>query len=148
MKEVRSSPSPPAVVLLIDDSKDGNRARKMILQDQGYRIETSSDPDDALSLLTKKRIDLAVTEYRVKGRCCKEFIEQLRGAQEGLKVVLLSGLVETLGLDERSTGADAVVAKGAHEVTRLQRTISRLTSRRNLKRPPASQTRMVRAQSV
>jgi DNA-binding NtrC family response regulator len=120
----------------------------MILQDQGYRIETSSDPDDALSLLSKKRIDLAVTEYRVKGRCCKDFIQQLRSTQEGLKVILLSGLVETLGLDESSTGADAVVAKGAHEVTRLQRTISRLTSPRNLRRPPGSQSRLSKARTV
>jgi len=120
----------------------------MILQEQGYRIETSSDPDDALGLLAKKRFDLVVTEYRVKGRCCKEFIEQVRGTQEPLKVVLLSGLVETLGLDERSTGADAVVAKGAHEVTRLQRTLHRLTSPRNMRRPPGSQNRLARANTV
>jgi len=48
--------------------------------------------------------------------------------------VLVSGFVDTLGMNEASTGADAVIQKSANEVTHLVRAVSRLLRRKPAKK--------------
>ena len=56
--------------------------------------------------------------------------------------MLVSGFVDTLGLNEASTGADAVIQKSANEVTHLVRAVNRLLRR---KKPAAAVTRPLKA---
>ena len=68
-----------------------------------------------------------------------DLIRRVRPIDHALSIILISGFVEALGLDEKSTGADAVVNKGAHEIPNLLRAVERLLARTTPKRPPASQ---------
>ena len=69
-----------------------------------------------------------------------EFIEELRKQHPAIPVILISGFVDTLGLNESTTGANAVIQKSANEVSRLIRAVSRLL-RAPARKPAGSQTR-------
>jgi hypothetical protein len=53
---------------------------------------------------------------------------------------MVSGFSDTLGLDEKSTGADTVIQKSAHEVAHLVRAVNRFVKRKPalVKKPAAS----------
>ena len=69
-----------------------------------------------------------------------ELISKLRDVRPAIPIVLVSGMVDVLGLNEANTGADAVVAKNAFEVSHMVRAVTRLLGRqRTLRKPARSQ---------
>jgi CheY-like chemotaxis protein len=80
-----------------------------------------------------------VTDFRMPRMNGIELISRVRPLQPELPIVLLSGVAGALGLDEKSTGADAVITKGAHEIANLLRSVSRLLARKTPRKPPGSQ---------
>ena len=64
-----------------------------------------------------------------------ELIVRLRMERPEILIVLVSGFVDTLGLNEAITGADAVIQKSANEVTHLVRAVNRLLRRKPSKKP-------------
>lgn len=138
---MRHSPLAKAAahVLLVDDNRDGLLARKTLLEEQGFIAATAMNADEALEALAKGRFDLMVTDFRMPKMNGIELIKRVRPLHPALSIIMLSGYVEALGLDEKSTGADIVIAKGTHEISHLQRSVARLLARKAPKRPPASQ---------
>lgn len=123
-------------ILLVDDNKMGLSARKIVLEELGYRIVPFSNPLQALEQFVVQKFDLVITDYRMPNMDGIELISHVRATQPLIPVVLISGFVDTLGLDERSTGADAVIQKSNHEVANLIRAVQRLLNR---KKPAGSQ---------
>lgn len=68
-----------------------------------------------------------------------ELIAEFRKSRASVPVVLVSGMVEVLGLTEANTGADAVVAKNANEVSHMVRAVNRLVQKAAPKKPAGSQ---------
>lgn len=145
----KSTRALPAKVLLVDGHRAGVRARCAILEEQGHVATGVASPDEALLLLEKETFDVIVTEYKFSGTTGLEFIEKLREVAAGTPVILLSGYVDVLGLNERSTGADVVLMKSASEANHLTHAVSRLLrmkpmARRIKKKPVASDTEPLR----
>jgi two-component SAPR family response regulator len=139
----------PAKVLLVDGHQAGVRARCTILKEQGHIASGVSTPDEALLLMETETFDVIVTEYKLSGTTGPEFIAKLREVAAGTPVILLSGFVDALGLNERSTGADVVLMKSASEASQLTHAVSRLLrmkpmARRIKKKPAASDTEPLR----
>jgi len=98
----------------------------MVLEEQGHRATGVSSPDEALHLLKTETFDVIVTEYKLSGTTGPEFISKLRAVAENTPIILLSGYVDSLGLNEHSTGADVVLMKNSLETSHLTHTVSRL----------------------
>jgi len=126
-------------VLLVDDNRDGLLARKALLQEQGFEITTAINGEEALEVFSKGKFDMLVTDFKMPKLNGIELIRRVRPLQPAIAIILLSGFVDALGLDEKSTGADVVINKGAHEIPHLLRAVARLAARQVVKRPPASQ---------
>src|SRR6266567_2456145 len=126
-------------LLLVDENQHGLAARKSFLKEQGYAITTATNGEEALEAFSKVTFDLMVTDFRMPKMNGIELIGRVRALQPQLSVILLSALASPLDLDDTSTGADAVIAKGPHEVTYLQRSVARLLARKVLRKPPGSQ---------
>ena len=120
----------PAVILMVDDNEHGLIARKTVLKQEGFVSFTATSAEAGLELLHTHHFDLVVTDYKMGGMDGIAFISHLRECSPGTPVILLSGFVEPLGLDELSTGADAVLSKSANEAASLVRTVNRLLMRR------------------
>ena len=126
-------------ILLVDDNKDGLVVRKSLLEEMGYHVEVSRSPEEALKLISASRFDLIVTDYKMPRMSGTELIERIRKLDPSARVILLSGFVDPLGLNEQNTGADSVIVKSVHEPVNLARAVKRLLNRSTLKKPPGSQ---------
>jgi CheY-like chemotaxis protein len=143
---MKKSPRPLAQsfrVLLVDDNSHGLAARRSVLEEIGLGVSTASDGSEALQLLERGDYHLMVTDFRMPGMDGIELIRCAREIKPDVKVILLSGFVEPLGLTEQSTGADEVISKCAGEVNMLVRSVIRLLTRK----PPASAQRRARAKA-
>jgi len=132
-------------ILLVDDNVSGSTARKTVLEELGHKIHVASSGADALEQFALHKYDLVVTDYRMPRMDGVELIVRLRKQAPDILVVMVSGFVDTLGLNESSTGADAVIQKSANEVTHLVRAVSRLLRRKPAKKPAAADGRQVKA---
>jgi CheY-like chemotaxis protein len=134
-----SSKSPlPAQILLVDNNTNGLKARKAVLEEHGYSI-TIADCEDALAQFSKQKFDLVITGRRMtRTDDGLELITGLRKTAPNVPIILISGYASTLGLTEANTGADAVIQKGANEVTHLVRTVARLLRSKSTRKPPSS----------
>jgi len=127
-------------ILLVDDNISGSTARKTVLEEFGHKIQVASTGADALEQFSQHKYDLVVTDYKMPRMDGLELIVRLRKLQPEIRIVLVSGFVDTLGLNEANTGADAVIQKSANEVTHLVRAVNRLLRRNKpasgVTRPP------------
>src|SRR5579862_273527 len=124
---VRKSAAPATPrILLVDDNANGLKARKMVLEELGYGIVTASNGYDALERFSPQKFDLVVTDYKMPKMDGLELIVHLRKLTPELPIILVSGFVEALGLNEASTGADVVIQKSANEVSHLTRAVARM----------------------
>lgn len=128
-------------LLLVDDNQDGLKIRKIVLEEQGFHVVICDCPMQAIELFSEAAFDIVVTDYRMPLMNGDRLIRELRGIRPSIPVVLISGLVEVLGLDEKGTGADAVVAKTSTEIPNLVRAVQRLLRPSIPRKPPVSQTR-------
>jgi len=135
-----SSQNPCGRILLVDDNSLGLAARRSVLEELGHRVHTSATAADALELCAKHNFDVVVTDYKMPKMNGVEFIGRLRKLHPAISVILISGFADTLGLDETTTGADAVLQKSANEVAQLIRAVNRLLRKQQgPKKPVASQ---------
>lgn len=132
-------------ILLVDDNVSGSTARKTVLEELGHKIHVSSSGADALEEFAQQKYDLVVTDYKMPRMDGLELIVRLRKQQPDILIVMVSGFVDTLGLSEATTGADAVIQKSANEVTHLVRAVNRLLRRKPSKKPATGDGRPLKA---
>jgi CheY-like chemotaxis protein len=126
-------------ILLIDDNRNGVIVRKLLLEEQGYHVVTAADGAEAFELYQTALFDVVVTDYRMPRMNGIELIRCIRERDPLARIILLSGVVEPLGLTEENTGADAVIAKTSNEPAHLMRWVKRLLNRTALRKPARSQ---------
>jgi CheY-like chemotaxis protein len=122
-------------ILLVDDNANGLKARKMVLEELGYRIEIASNGHDALEQFSRHKFDLVVTDYKMPRMDGLELIANLRKRAPQLPIILISGYADTLGLNEENTKADVVIQKSATEVSHLVRAVARLLRSKPARKP-------------
>ncbi len=125
-----AQPFEPAKILLVDDNSDGLIARRALLQELGYRVQTAQDGASAYELFSQDQFALVVTDHKMPRMTGLELIQKIRSQAPDTLIILVSGFVDALGLTEQSTGADVVISKSAGEVSALMRSVVRLLSRR------------------
>ncbi len=124
---------------MVDDNSMGLLARKAVLEELGFKVTTVATPQEALELLAESRFDLLITDYKLPSMNGTELIKRARKAEFDAPVILLSGFVDALGLDESNTGADLVLQKNAHEVSHMVRSVKSLLKRGPVRKPAASE---------
>ena len=122
-------------ILLVDDNRNGLLARKSVLEEHGYEVHAYTTPVEAVADFQEHSYDLVVTDYRMPRMTGAQLIVEVRAMKPNVPVVLVSGVVDVLGLDERSTGANVVIPKSSTEVTHLIRAVKRLLEPKVTKKP-------------
>ena len=132
----KTSPSARARILLVDDNANGLAARKNVLDELGHETVTALSGVEALERVTAEKFTLVITDYKMPKMDGLELIKRLHKQTPGLPVILISGFVDAMGLNEQNTGADIVIQKSATEVAHLVRAVTRLLNR---KKPPTGE---------
>ena len=127
-------------ILLVDDNRNGLLARKSVLEEHGYQVSAYSSPHDALAEFSEQPYDLVVTDYRMPRMNGAQLIAEIRDLTPKVPIVLVSGVVDVLGLDEKTTGANVVIPKSSTEITHLIRAVKRLLATPAPKKPVRSQS--------
>lgn len=122
-------------ILLVDGNASGLAARKMVLEEQGHKVFVATGIADALEQFELHKFDVVVTDHKMPRMDGLGLIQKLHTQSPATPVVLLSGFVDALGLNEQTTGAAAVIQKSANEVPHLVRAVARL-----MKKKPAKKT--------
>lgn len=138
----RPNAGPPAKVfriLLVDDSRNGLIARRSVLEEHGYEVHAHSAPLEALAQFQEQSFDLVVTDYRMPRMTGTQLILEIRALKPHVPIVLISSLVDVVGLDEKCTGANVVIPKTSNEVSHLVRAVKRLLTAPAKKSPARAQ---------
>lgn len=134
---MKSDSVSPAAILLVDDNPNGLTARRMILEEEGFSVTTSGNAEDAWALFQQQRFDVVVTDYRLPGMNGGELIRLIRAGDSPARIILLSGFIGVLGLNQENTGADELILKSHKEVQDLLRVVRKLAHQSPRRRPPS-----------
>lgn len=126
-------------ILLVDGNAAGLAARKSVLEDAGHKVWTATGNPDAFEQFSSARFDLVVTDHKMPRMDGLNLIKKIHEVSPETPVVLLSGIVDALGLNEQTTGASAVIQKSATEVPHLVRAVARLLKRKPAKKGPSGE---------
>jgi CheY-like chemotaxis protein len=140
---MKSATASPVTILLVDENPNGLTARRMILEEQGFVVTTSTTAQSAWEIFQNARFDIVVTDYRHKGMSAGELIHLIRAANSPSRIILLSGFNESLGLTEESTGADELILKSNKEVPELVRAVRKLAHQSPRRKPASTATGLV-----
>lgn len=147
MRGYSLKPTVQEKILLVDDNRMGLDVRRVVLEELGYRVRAVSSALEALEIFCSEAFDMVITDYRMPGLTGIELIARIRACRPQVPIVLLSSLVDPLGLDSANTGADIVIQKNAQEIGMLTRAVMRLLCR-NVPRKPARSQRLTRTRTV
>jgi CheY-like chemotaxis protein len=135
-----------ARILLVDDNSLGLTARRMILEDAGYGVETALSGEEAWETFQNTQFDIVVTDFRMGEMDGLELIRLIRDSGSPARIVLLSGFAGCMGITQESSGADEVLVKSNREVPELLRAVKRLVNHVP-RRSVGSATRLVKRKS-
>ena len=125
-------------ILIVDDNRQGLIARQHVLRESGHDVAICETAREALDRFQRESFDLVITDFKMPASSGVDLIRDLRSLKPEVPIILISGFSDALGLDEETTGADAVIQKSHTEVQQLLRAVSRLL-RKAQKKPPRSQ---------
>jgi DNA-binding response OmpR family regulator len=79
-------------ILIIDDDARVVRALSLVLENEGFQVQTAADGQAGLNLLDTDEFDLAIVDIFMPGADGLETIRALRQHRQTLPVIVMSGL--------------------------------------------------------
>jgi len=77
-------------ILIVDDDTDGLEVLELRLTHAGYDVETAESAEKALSVVKAFDPGMIVTDVRMSGMTGLELLDKVRGAMEGVEVVVMT----------------------------------------------------------
>jgi len=111
-------------VLVVDDDDPIRKLIELELQDEGYKVLTASNAQDALKLVQAEPLDLVILDIRMPGMDGLEALPRILGLKEGLKVILNTAYSQYQE-SFMSWAADAYIIKSA-DLTELKAKVKEL----------------------
>ncbi len=96
-------------VLLVEDNEMVLRMVKRILDDAGFSVVETPDPEEAILLFSSRGVDfdLVITDVVMPKMSGREMMEKIGALKPGIKVLYMSGYaadsIQMRGLDEKGT---------------------------------------------
>ena len=98
------------MILCIDDEELGLRIRKIVLEREGYRVETAINGTIGLTIFEGQEIDAVVLDYFMPGMNGGEVAAEMRRMKPEVPILLLSAYIN-LPQDVISA-VDSTILKG------------------------------------
>ncbi len=111
-------------LLVVDDEKNICRLYQQELCDEGYRVLVAENGNEAIDLLKKENIDLAILDIKMDGLNGIDTLKQLLALKKELKVILNSAY-SIYKSDFATWLADAYLIKSS-DLTELKKTIAEI----------------------
>lgn len=95
-------------VLLIDDEQPGLRLRRLVLEDSGFKVLSTSEIDEAMSMFQKHDVDVVVTDHLLGRLTAAGLALTMKRLKPHVPIVSLSG---TTNVEEALKYADHFIGK-------------------------------------
>ena len=105
----RSVPNEP--ILVVDDDPICCRAIAEVLERDGYRVESTTDPIAALWRTLKRKYALLVTDLAMPGLAGTRLLTEVRRANPGMPGILVSGFPDRRALADAEELAVPLLTK-------------------------------------
>ncbi len=109
-------------ILVVDDDKNTRIFMRAVLEAEGYTVFTACNGEEALALMDKEHIDLAVLDVMMPKMDGYQFTESLRDCENDLPILMVSA--KQMPEDKRKgflVGTDDYMTKPIDEVELLLR---------------------------
>ena len=109
-------------VLVVDDDKNTRKLLRVVLESENYTVFTAENGEEALSLMDREHIDLAIVDIMMPKMDGYEFTKLLRETDDNLPILMISA--KQLPTDRRKgflVGIDDYMTKPIDEVEMLLR---------------------------
>lgn len=109
-------------ILVVDDDKNTRRLLKAVIENNGYRVSTAENGEQALEIMDKEVIELVVLDIMMPKMDGYEFTKVLRSVNNNLPILMLSA--KQMPDDKRKgflVGTDDYMTKPVDEVEMLLR---------------------------
>ena len=126
-----------AKILYIDDNAHGLTARRVLLEGMGHNVIVARNGRDGLEIFQNEKLDMVIVDYRMPHMNGDVVVREVKRTHPKLPVILLSGFVDTMELEEKVKEADCILKKDSREVEELVSAVNRLL-RKSMKKPSAS----------
>jgi len=119
-------------ILLVDDDQSVLDGLKKILTQDGYAVSTASSGYEALNLLSKRGVDIILTDMKLPGMGGLSLIQEIRKKNEPVAIVVITAYssVKT-AVDAIKCGADDYLTKPLN-IEELQVVLEKLWERQQL----------------
>ena len=119
-------------ILVVDDLALIREHLKVILEAEGYEVESVGDGRSALELLRDRVFHLAITDLRMPDMNGLELLAAVRAEKLPLGIIVLTGHGDThVALDAMKAGADDFISK-PYDPDHLRFVVHRILERRRL----------------
>ena len=112
-------------VLVVDDDVDTRAALRLVLEDEGFRVESAGDGLTALQKIRDQAPDLVVLDLHMPRMGGEDFLDQWRRGVEaaGVPVIVITAI--SRGVGPENLGVDALLTK-PFDLDALVRLVRRL----------------------
>lgn len=100
-------------ILVVDDEPDILRLYSSELEDEGYRVRTASDGEEAEKIVDSENIDLVILDIKMEKKDGLATLSLVKGIRKDLPVILNSAY-PTFKSDFHSWLADSYVVKSSN----------------------------------
>ena len=101
-------------ILIVDDNPDNLKLAQLLLECEGYQVETAEDAEQALAWLQSRRPDLILMDIQLPGMDGLDLTRRLRTMEELKKVRIVALTAYAMHGDEenaRAAGCDGYITK-------------------------------------
>ena len=100
MQSASINEDPPKRTLLVVDDEEGPRQSLRVVFRGDYNLLMANDGARAIELARQNKIDVCITDIRMAGMSGVELLEQIKGVDAGIEVIMLTAYetVDTLRL--------------------------------------------------
>jgi len=111
-------------LLVVDDEKNLRTLYEQELNEDGYQVLLAEDGNQALDILLKNRIDLAILDIKMEGMNGIETLKRMMETNKDIKVILNSAY-SIYKSDFATWSADAYLIKSS-DISELKKKIGEL----------------------
>jgi DNA-binding NtrC family response regulator len=85
-----STPASAGRVLIIDDEMAIRESLQILLEDEGYTVDSAQDGDEGLTMLDTDSFDLVLLDFQLPGRNGLEILREIRDRDPGTAVIMIT----------------------------------------------------------
>jgi DNA-binding NtrC family response regulator len=120
-------------IMVIDDENIVGKMTKVVLEQEGYIVETFLSAEPALARLKEEKFDVVITDLKMKGLDGMDVLKTVKAESPEIKVIMITAFASLDAAIEAMRGkVDDFFAKPV-KIKELKECIRRL-----LQEPPAS----------